>query len=24
LPLTNETISAIAEFKQKIRAGVNQ
>ena len=23
LPLTNETISAIAEFKQKIRAGVN-
>jgi myo-inositol 2-dehydrogenase/D-chiro-inositol 1-dehydrogenase len=24
LPLTNETISAIAEFKQKVRAGVNQ
>jgi predicted dehydrogenase len=24
LPLTNETISAIAEFKQKIRAGANQ
>jgi hypothetical protein len=24
LPLTNESISAIAEFKQKIRAGVNQ
>jgi predicted dehydrogenase len=24
LPLTNEAISAIAEFKQKIRAGVNQ
>jgi predicted dehydrogenase len=24
LPLSNETISAIAEFKQKIRAGVNQ
>jgi myo-inositol 2-dehydrogenase/D-chiro-inositol 1-dehydrogenase len=23
LPLSNETISAIAEFKQKIRAGVN-
>jgi myo-inositol 2-dehydrogenase/D-chiro-inositol 1-dehydrogenase len=23
LPLTNETISAIAEFKQKIRAGLN-
>jgi hypothetical protein len=24
LPLTNEAISAIAEFKQKTRAGVNQ
>jgi hypothetical protein len=23
LPLTNETISAVAEFKQKIRAGLN-
>ncbi len=23
LPLTNETISAIAEFKQKVRAGLN-
>ena len=23
LPLTNETISAVAEFKQKVRAGLN-
>ena len=23
LPLTNETIAAVADFKQKIRAGVN-
>jgi hypothetical protein len=23
LPLSNETISAVAEFKQKVRAGLN-
>jgi hypothetical protein len=23
LPLTNETIAAVADFKQRIRAGVN-